>query len=70
MSSEEIVAAFRAHVAALRDTPAADEEHFRLVTGFNDVFVVIACPLLLASVAWGLAEAVFLRAALLNKPRT
>lgn len=32
--------------------PGVDEEHFRLVTGFNDIFVVIACMLLLVSVAW------------------
>lgn len=44
--------AFRAHVAKLKSGPAVDEEHFRLVTGFNDIFVVIACLLLLASVAW------------------
>ena len=44
--------AFRAHVEASRVQPSADEEHFRLVTGFNDIFVVIACALLLLSVAW------------------
>ena len=30
-------------------SPQADEEHFRLITGFNDIFVVIACSLLLYS---------------------
>ncbi len=45
-------AAFRAHVAVLRSAPAVDEEHFRLVTGFNDFFVVIAAALLLAAVVW------------------
>jgi hypothetical protein len=50
--SEEGARAFRAHVAQLRKTPMADEEHFRLVTGFNDVFVVIACALLLSAVTW------------------
>jgi hypothetical protein len=45
-------AALRAHVAALHRSPIADEEHFRLVTGFNDVFVVIASMLLLVSVGW------------------
>ena len=49
--SEEAAAAFRAHVGQLRHTPAVDEEHFRLVTGFNDIFVVIACVLLLVSLA-------------------
>ena len=48
----ETAAAFRAHVVQLKSTPAIDEEHFRLVTGFNDIFVVIACALLLVSVAW------------------
>lgn len=38
--------AFRAHVAATRSSPAADEEQFRLVTGFNDIFVTIAIVLL------------------------
>lgn len=49
--SEETAAAFRAHVASTQVTPAVDEEYFRLVTGFNDIFVVIACVLLLASVS-------------------
>jgi len=39
-------------VAARRKTPAPDEEHFRLITGFNDVFVVVAAGLLLTSVSW------------------
>lgn len=50
--TEEVAVAFREHVAQERTTPAVDEEHFRLVTGFNDVFVVIACALLLVSVTW------------------
>jgi MFS family permease len=41
---------FRAHVAALRSTPAADEEQFRFLTGFNDIFVSIAIVLLLVAV--------------------
>lgn len=49
---ERDVLAFRAHVAGKRALPVADEEHFRLISGFNDVFVVIACALLLGSVAW------------------
>jgi hypothetical protein len=39
-------AALRAHVAARHATPAVDEEHFRLLTGFNDIFVSIALVLL------------------------
>ncbi len=50
--SADAAAAFRAHVSGLRSTPAVDEEHFRLVTGFNDIFVVIASVLLLTSVGW------------------
>ena len=50
--SAEAAASFRAHVAGMRNTPAVDEEHFRLVTGFNDIFVVIASLLLLTSVGW------------------
>lgn len=45
----DAVDVFRQFVAARRDLPAADEEHFRLITGFNDVFVVIASVLLLVS---------------------
>ncbi|MHA6723564.1 hypothetical protein [Sphingomonas sp. RS2018] len=48
----EAAAAFRNHVATIRSTPAVDEEHFRLLTGFNDIFVSIASALLLAAVAW------------------
>ncbi len=48
----EAVASFRAFAARNRATPAADEEHFRLVTGFNDIFVSIAAGLILAAVAW------------------
>ena len=44
--------AFREHVASISQAPADDEERFRLVTGFNDIFVVIACVLMLLSLAW------------------
>jgi hypothetical protein len=50
--SPQQVAALRAHVAGGRDTPAVDEEHFRLLTGFNDIFVAIAAVILLVAVAW------------------
>jgi len=43
---------FRERAAALRNTHAADEEKFRLITSFNDIFVVVACALLLGSVWW------------------
>lgn len=50
--SDETAAALRAHVAQRHQTSAADDEQFRLVSGFNDIFVVIACVLLLASLKW------------------
>lgn len=43
-------AAFRNYVAAGRHMPVVDEEHFRLLTGFNDIFVGIAAAILLAAV--------------------
>lgn len=48
----EAAAALRNHVSAGRSTPAVDEEHFRLITGFNDIFVSIATILLLVAVGW------------------
>ena len=50
--SEQATQDFRALVAARQHTTLLDEEHFRLLSGFNDIFVVIACVLLLGSVAW------------------
>ncbi len=49
--------ALRAHVTGMRTAPAADEEHFRLVTGFNDIFVTIAAIILLVAVA-GIGQSV------------
>src|SRR3546814_8072759 len=48
----EAAAAFRSHIASVRAAPGADEEHFRLITGFNDIFVSIAAVILLVAVAW------------------
>ena len=50
--SQQAADALRAHAAGSRATPAVDEEHFRLIGGFNDIFVVIACVILLTSVGW------------------
>jgi hypothetical protein len=44
--------AFRNYIAARSNTPAADEESFRLLTGFNDIFVSIAALLILVAVGW------------------
>lgn len=41
---------FRNYVAASRATPAVDEEHFRLLSGFNDIFVTIAAALILLAI--------------------
>jgi len=56
--SAEAVRSFRAHVAATRETPSADDESFRIITGFNDIFVSIALVLTLGAVG-GLAWSLF-----------
>lgn len=43
---------FRQYVAQSRSIHQVDEENFRLLSGFNDVFVVIASALLLVSLTW------------------
>jgi hypothetical protein len=43
---------FRNFVAEGRSSPAVDEESFRLLTGFNDIFVAISAVILLVAVAW------------------
>lgn len=48
--------ALRLHVSTLRATPMVDEEQFRLLTGFNDIFVAIAGVLLLVGLAWTLGD--------------
>lgn len=50
--SAECVAAFRENISTSKHTHAVDEESFSLVSSFNDIFVVIACTLLLGSSAW------------------
>lgn len=50
--SEADVAKFRRFMAADRSTTLVDEEHFRLISGFNDIFVAIASVLLLVAIAW------------------
>ncbi len=47
--SPEAADALRNHVSQTRSSPVADEEHFRLITGFNDIFVSIASVLLLVA---------------------
>lgn len=47
--TKDAVSKFKLHVESLKETPSVDEENFRLIGGFNDIFVVIACVLLLFS---------------------
>ena len=49
--SAEAADALRAHVAARHAMPPGDEEHFRLITGFNDIFVTIAAVMILVAMA-------------------
>ncbi len=49
--SREAAQALRDHATGMRNAPVADEEHFRLITGFNDIFVTIAAVLLLVACA-------------------
>jgi hypothetical protein len=44
--------ALRAHVERSRSIAIPDEEQFRLITGFNDIFVSIAAAILLFAVGW------------------
>jgi len=50
--TDSSVAQFRHLLSSERNSPAVDEENFKLVGGFNDIFVVIACLLLLFSSLW------------------
>ncbi len=47
----QMAAAFRNYTANGRSAPAVDEEHFKLLTGFNDIFVAIALSLSLTAIA-------------------
>ncbi|CAC9487445.1 hypothetical protein [uncultured Gammaproteobacteria bacterium] len=43
---------FRQFIATSKNTNHVDEENFKLIGSFNDIFVVIACLLLLFSSGW------------------
>ncbi|HEX8644626.1 MAG TPA: hypothetical protein VF702_12020 [Allosphingosinicella sp.] len=47
----DAAASLRNYVAGRRATPMVDEEQFRLLTGFNDIFVGVAAAILLAALA-------------------
>lgn len=48
----DAAAALRLHIEQQRKTAIPDEEQFRLLTGFNDIFVSIAAAILLFAVGW------------------
>ncbi|MEO7178386.1 MAG: hypothetical protein ABIW83_06040 [Allosphingosinicella sp.] len=50
--SPDDASALRTYVANRSGAAVVDEEHFRLITGFNDIFVGIAAAILLFAVAW------------------
>ena len=50
--SPDAAAALRGHIERQRSTAIPDEEQFRLLTGFNDIFVTIAAAILLFAVGW------------------
>ena len=50
--TREAADALRGHVSTLREAPLADEEQFRLITSFNDLFVAIAGLLVLIGAGW------------------
>ncbi|QOL25370.1 hypothetical protein LP316_13875 [Thalassotalea sp. LPB0316] len=47
--TQNAVDEFRQAISNIKNSPSVDEENFRLVNGFNDIFVVIAICLLLFS---------------------
>ncbi|MFL6858474.1 MAG: hypothetical protein ACJ8EB_11290 [Allosphingosinicella sp.] len=48
----EAAAALRDYVAGRAASPAVDEEHFRLISGFNDIFVSVAAAILFFALGW------------------
>jgi len=50
--SAESATSLRNFMEGQRSSPAVDEEQFRLITGFNDIFVSIAAVILLVAVGW------------------
>ena len=50
--TQDAVEKFRHYIAESKHSPSVDEENFRLISGFNDIFVVIASIILLLSASW------------------
>jgi hypothetical protein len=49
---EPSIEKFRSYISLSSNTQSVDEENFRLISGFNDIFVAIAALLLLFSAGW------------------
>lgn len=45
-------ARFRSHVAERRGQSTVDEEYFRFIVGFNDIFIAITCLLVIVAAGW------------------
>jgi hypothetical protein len=54
--TQESVDDFKKHLYDIKQTRHSDEEGLRLVSGFNDIFVVIACLLFMISSTWLLSN--------------
>jgi hypothetical protein len=50
--SPDAASRLRAYMESRAASSPVDEEHFRLITGFNDIFVAIAAAILLFAVGW------------------
>ena len=50
--SADAAVSLRTFIDAQRASPSADEEQFRLINSFNDIFVSIASAILLFAVGW------------------
>lgn len=50
--TEEQANSLRSFIATRNGAPTGDEEYFRLVLGFNDIFVTVACVFALVAAAW------------------
>lgn len=54
---EPAVERFREYIANKANTKSVDEENFRLISGFNDIFVSIAAFVLMISAGWLASQA-------------
>jgi hypothetical protein len=50
--TEEQANSLRSFIAERNGAPAGDEEHFRFITGFNDILCFAACLFTLIAVGW------------------